>query len=281
MPFGPLNNGSAHKGGVSSHGGLTPSRGVPLTGFPSNPLTQPYAIPSRGGIHGPIGGGPQGPQSGSRGFGAGRGTTNGPIGGHLSHHQASQQQGSLGVFGFGGLEGPATQASLGGPMTQQGMINQMHSQSLSQNLREGFTLGGMSQDLFGEDFKSQGSHVAYTGQDFATQGTYGMDYSTQGNQSGYVGDFITQNSQPGYTHQSVGNDFISQDFLSHATDGLFTQGGFNDRTQDLSTQNHYGLGGFSSQGVLGPMYSQPFTQYNQPLSSQQQQQQQQQRRFNG
>lgn len=26
-----------------------------------------------------------------------------------------------------------------------------------------------SQDLFGEDFKSQGSHVAYTGQDFATQ----------------------------------------------------------------------------------------------------------------
>lgn len=125
MPFGPLNNGSGHKGGVSSHGGLTPSRGVPLTGFPSNPLTQPYAIPSRGGIHGPIGGGPQGPQSGSRGFGAGRGTTNGPIGGHLSHHQASQQQGSLGVFGFGGLEGPATQASLGGPMTQQGMINQV------------------------------------------------------------------------------------------------------------------------------------------------------------
>lgn len=125
MPFGPLNNGSSHKGGVSSHSGLTPSRGVPLTGFPSNPLTQPYAIPSRGGIHGPIGGGPQGPQSGSRGFGAGRGTTNGPIGGHLSHHQASQQQGSLGAFGFGGLEGPATQASLGGPMTQQGMINQV------------------------------------------------------------------------------------------------------------------------------------------------------------
>lgn len=39
-----------------------------------------------------------------------------------------------------------------------------------------------------------------------------------------------------------------QDFLSHATDGLFTQGGFNDRTQDLpSTQNHYGLGGLQSQ----------------------------------
>jgi len=81
-----------------------------------------------------------------------------------------------------------------------------------------------------------------------------------------------------YTHYLW--QLVLQDFLSHATDGLFTQGGFNDRTQDLSTQNHYGLGGFSSQGVLGPMYSQPFTQYNQPLSSQQQQQQQQ-RRFNG
>lgn len=42
--------------------------------------------------------------------------------------------------------------------------------------------------------------------------------------------------------------FVLQDFLSHATDGLFTQGGFNDRAQDLpSTQNHYGLGGLQSQ----------------------------------
>ena len=42
--------------------------------------------------------------------------------------------------------------------------------------------------------------------------------------------------------------FVLQDFLSHATDGLFTQGGFNDRTQDLpSTQNHYGLGGLQTQ----------------------------------
>ena len=48
-----------------------------------------------------------------------------------------------------------------------------------------------------------------------------------------------------YTHYLW--QLVLQDFLSHATDGLFTQGGFNDRTQDLSTQNHYGLGGFSSQ----------------------------------
>jgi regulator of nonsense transcripts 1 len=211
MPFGPLSNGGGQKGGVPPHASLTPSRGVPLTGFPSTPLTQPYAIPSRGGMHGPIGALPQGPQAGSRGFGTGRGSTSGPIGGHLSHHQASQQQGALGgAFGFGGLDSPATQASLGGPMTQQGILTQMQAQTLSQNLRDGFTLGGMSQDFFGEDFKSQGSHVGYTGQEFATQAGFGMDYNTQANQGGYGGDFITQNSQPGYAHQSVGSDFISQ-----------------------------------------------------------------------
>lgn len=53
---------------------------------------------------------------------------------------------------------------------------------------------------------------------------------------------------------------VLQDFLSHATDGLFTQGGFNDRTQDLSTQNHYGLGGFSSQ-VRSGLYTLHFSNY--------------------
>lgn len=199
MPFGPLGNGTPHKGGVPH--GLPPSRGVP--GFPSAPLTQPYAIPSRGGLHGPIGAVPQVPQAGSRGFGSGRGSTSGPIGGHLSHHQAAPQ---ASPFGFGGLDSPATQPSLGGPMTQQGLM----TQTLSQNMRDGFTLGGMSQDFFGEDFKSQGSHVAYGGQDFATQGTFGMDYSTQANQGGYGGDFITQNSQPGFSHQAGGSDFTTQ-----------------------------------------------------------------------
>lgn len=42
--------------------------------------------------------------------------------------------------------------------------------------------------------------------------------------------------------------FDLQDFLGHGSDGLFTQGAFNDRTQDLpSTQNHFGLGGLQSQ----------------------------------
>lgn len=206
MPFGALSNGGVQKGGVPPHAGLTPSRGVPLTGFPNSPLTQPYAIPSRGGMHGPIGAIPQVPQAGQRGFGTGRGSTSGPIGGHLPHHQASQQQTA---FGFGGLDSPATQPSLGGPMTQQGLLTQ-NIPSLSQNIRDGFNLGGMSQDFFGEDFKSQGSHVGYGGQEFATQAGFGMDYSTQSNQGGYGGDFITQDSQPGYSHQSVSNDFISQ-----------------------------------------------------------------------
>lgn len=38
--------------------------------------------------------------------------------------------------------------------------------------------------------------------------------------------------------------FVWQDFLSHGSQGLFTQVNFNDRMQDLpSTQSHYGLGG--------------------------------------
>lgn len=126
MPFGAMSNGIAHKPGVPQHGGLTPSRGVPLTAFPGAPHSQPYAIPTRGGMHGPIGGVPQGPQSGSRGFSAGRGSTGGPIGGHLSHHQGSQHQGTLGAsFAFGGLDNPATQPSLGGPLTQQGLLTQV------------------------------------------------------------------------------------------------------------------------------------------------------------
>jgi regulator of nonsense transcripts 1 len=93
---------------------------------------QPYAIPSRGGGHGPIGGIPQIPQSGSRGFGAGRGiSTGGPIGGHLSHHQASQQHAGLGTsFGFGGLDNLATQPSVGGLLTQQGSMTQVYLRAL-------------------------------------------------------------------------------------------------------------------------------------------------------
>jgi regulator of nonsense transcripts 1 len=69
------------------------------------------------------------------------------------------------------------------------------------------------QDYLGEDFKSQGSQVAYGGQEFSTQalqGGYGMDYVTQGSQGVYTGDFITQNSQTSFAHPSAGTDFVSQ-----------------------------------------------------------------------
>ncbi|CAM6082950.1 unnamed protein product [Calypogeia fissa] len=289
MNFGAMTNG-VHKSGVPHHGGMSQSR-IPIPAFPGAPHTQPYAIPSRGGVHGPIGAVPQGPQAGSRGFGTGRGSAGGPIGGHLPHHQASQSHGNIGAgFSFGGIDNPATQPSVGGPLLQQGLMTQTQSQTLSQNLRDGFSLGGMSQDFLGDDFKSQGSHVAYTGAEFSTQasqGGYGVEYVTQGSQGAYSSDFMNQNSQGGYQHGSTGNDFISQDFIAHGSQGLFTQVGFSDRTQDgPSTQTHYGLGGpLQSQGIMGPLYSQPFTQYSQPLTQQQQPQQQnsqhQRRHYNG
>ncbi|XP_024518735.1 regulator of nonsense transcripts 1 homolog [Selaginella moellendorffii] len=248
MPFGAI----PHKGGIP-HPGFPQPR-MPLPPFPGGPHTQPYAIPPRGTLHGPIGGVP-----GNRGYG-GRGNAGGPIGGHLSHHQPSQGLGGIGGFNFG-LDNPSSQPSMGGPLTQQGLM----TQGLSQNLREGYSLGGMSQDFLAEDFKSQGSHVGYNGPEFSTQaGMYGVDFVTQGTQGTYPGDYMNQNSQ-GY---GSNNEFVPQDFLSHGSQNLFTQVGFGERTQDdPSAQAHYGLG--AHQGLMGPMYSQPFTQYTQPLNQQQ------------
>ncbi|KAF5190636.1 Regulator of nonsense transcripts 1-like protein, partial [Thalictrum thalictroides] len=118
----------------------------------------PYAIPTRGAAHGPIGAVPQVPQAGSRGFGAGRGNAGGPIGGHLSHQQGSQQPiGNLGLnFNF--------PLSVGAPLSQSGLMTQMPPvQGLSQTFRDGFFTGGMSQ---------------------ASQSGYGVDYATQGAQTG-------------------------------------------------------------------------------------------------
>ncbi|KAJ7517723.1 hypothetical protein O6H91_21G037700 [Diphasiastrum complanatum] len=140
MAFGPVANG-LHKPAVPPHGSFSQNRML-LPPYPGGPLTQPYSIPSRGGVHGPVGGIPHGPQAGSRGFGAGRGSTGGPIGGHLAHHQASQPLGGIGAgFNFGGLENPASQSSVGGPMTQQGLMTQIPTQGLSQSLRDSFSLG--------------------------------------------------------------------------------------------------------------------------------------------
>jgi regulator of nonsense transcripts 1 len=97
--------------------------------------------------------------------------------------------------------------------------------------------------------------------------------------------------------------FLIQDYIPHGSQGLFTQVGFNDRTQDEPT--HFGLGGplqsqvivfyicidgilqgsltsveneilswMFCQGPMNPMYAQPFTQYTHTLNQQAQQQQQ-------
>lgn len=115
MQFGQTNG--VPKPGV--HPGGYPLPRIPLPPFPAGPHSQPYAIPTRGAIHGPVGAVPQVPSSGARGFGTGRGNAGGHIGGHLSHPDGSQHAlGSLGsAFNFP-LDSSNSQPSVGGLMTQ-------------------------------------------------------------------------------------------------------------------------------------------------------------------
>lgn len=136
-------------------------------------------------------------------------------------------------------------------------------------------MAGMSQDFLGDDFKSQGSHVPYNVADFNTQASqsgYGVDYVTQGAQGGFPGSFLNQSSQAGYSRFGTGNDFMSQDYMAHGSQGLFTQVGMNDPSQDDASQSHYGVANanqLQSQGFMNSLYSQSFTHYNtQPLNLQ-------------
>ena len=119
MPPGAPNG--THKPAVHPAG--FPLGRVPLPPYHGAPPSQPYAIPSRGAVHGPVGAVPQVPQPGSRGFGAGRGSA-APIGSHLPHQQASQQPvGSLGPNYIFPLESPNGQQSGGGPLSQPGFVS--------------------------------------------------------------------------------------------------------------------------------------------------------------
>ncbi|KAJ6933050.1 regulator of nonsense transcripts 1 [Populus alba x Populus x berolinensis] len=275
---GPPNG--THKPGVAGF----PMPRVPIPPFHDGPTSQPYAIPTRGAVHGPIGAVPQVPPPGSRGFSAGRGNAGAPIGSHLSHQQGNQQGiGNIGSFNFPALENPNSQPSVGGPLSQPGYVNNIPVQGSSQTFRDGFSVGGMSQEFLGDDFKSQGSHVPYNVADFSTQasqGGYAVDYVTQGAQGGFPGNFLNQNSQPGYSRFGSGNDFMSQDYMAHGSQGLFTQVGFNDPSQDDASQSHFGIANpnqLQSQGLMNSLYSQPFGHYNtQQLNLQAPQQQPQQ-----
>ncbi|CAA6673842.1 unnamed protein product [Spirodela intermedia] len=259
------------KPGVHPGGGYPLPR-IPLPPFPAGPHSQPYAIPTRGAIHGPLELFLRSPRN-----------AGGHIGGHLSHPDGSQHAlGNLGsAFNFP-LDSSNSQPSVGGLMTQ------MPVQGLGQPFRDGFSMEECHRyllyfsdkpqffalflpDFLGDDFKSQGSHVAYNIADFSTQasqgGGYGVDYATQGTQGGgFVGGFLNQNSQAGY----------SQDYMPRGrAQGLFTQVGFNDPSQDDSSQSHFGVAGqalLQSQGMMNPLYSQPFTQYSTPSPQPQQSQ---------
>ncbi|KAL9246906.1 hypothetical protein vseg_020385 [Gypsophila vaccaria] len=249
-----------HKPGLHPAGFPMPQ--VPIHPYHGAPPTQPYAIPTRA-VHGPVGAVPQSPQPGSRGFGAGRGSA-APIGSHLPHQQGSQQPiGNLGPgFNFP-LESPNSQPSVGGPLSQPGFV----SNGPNQSFRDGFSVGGMSQDFLGDDFKSQGSHVPYNIAELSTQASqngYSIDYASQGAQSGFPGSYLNQNSQAGFSRFGAGSDFMSQDYMSHGSQGLFTQVGFNDPSQEDSSLGHFGVGNanhLQSQALMNPLYSQPFAHY--------------------
>lgn len=131
MPPGPPNG--THKPGLHPAG--FPMARVPLPPFQGGPPSQPYAIPTRGAVHGPVGAVPHVPQPGSRGFGAGRGNAGAPIGSHLPHQQPSQQPvGAIGsTFNFP-LENPNSQPSVGGPLTQPGFVNNVCTSQNDLNL---------------------------------------------------------------------------------------------------------------------------------------------------
>ncbi|CAN8267228.1 unnamed protein product [Cochlearia groenlandica] len=227
---------------------------VPLSPFPGG--HQPYAIPTRG----PIG---AAPRPGNHSFGTGRESS---VGGHLPNLQATQH--NVGTIGPSlNFDSPNSQPSPGGPLSQPGYLPFQGSQAF----RDGF-MGGISQDFLGEDFKSQGSHAPYNMAEFssqASQGGYAVDYATQGAHGAFPGNFMNQNSQGGYSRFSGSNDFMSQEYMPHGAQGLFTQADFIDSSQDDGQQNPFGVNNpnLQSQGLPNSLYSQPFSHYNtQPLN---------------
>jgi regulator of nonsense transcripts 1 len=99
---------------------------MPFPPFPGGPHSQPYAIPNRGSLHGPIGAVPPVPQPGGRNFGGAHSSTGGPIGGHLGQQNSQQAMGGMEpAYNFTGLENPSSQPSAGGQMSQTGLMTQV------------------------------------------------------------------------------------------------------------------------------------------------------------
>ena len=121
MPSGPPNG--SHKPGL--HPAAYPMPRVPIPPYHGGP--QPYAIPTRGAIHGPVGGIPHVPQPGSRGFSAGRGNA-----GHLPHQQQQPIGAGMGSsFSFPSMETPNSQPSPGGPLSKHGFVSNVSTFSIA------------------------------------------------------------------------------------------------------------------------------------------------------
>lgn len=72
----------------------------------------------------------------------------------------------------------------------------------------------------------------------ASQGGYAVEYGAQG---GFPGSYLNQNSQAGYARFAPGNEYMSQEYMAHGSQGLFTQAAFDDPSHDDASQNHFGL----------------------------------------
>lgn len=111
MPPGPPNG--AHKTGLHPAGYPMPRVPIP----PYHGAPQPYAIPTRGAVHGPFGSVPHVPPPANRGFGSGRGNA-----GHIPHQQQQPIGAGMGSsFNFS-MENPNSQPSPGGPLSQPGYV---------------------------------------------------------------------------------------------------------------------------------------------------------------
>ncbi|XVF52437.1 hypothetical protein PTKIN_Ptkin05aG0017900 [Pterospermum kingtungense] len=111
----------------------------------------------------------------------------------------------------------------------------------SQTFRDAFSMGECPWTSWVMTSKAKGSHVPYNVADFSTQASqsgYAVDYATQGAQSGFSENFLNQNSQAGYSCFDAGNDIMTQDYMNHGSQGMFTQSGFNGPLQDDASHSH-------------------------------------------
>ncbi|XP_039057295.1 regulator of nonsense transcripts 1 homolog [Hibiscus syriacus] len=164
----------------------------------------------------------------------------------------------LGLFQLSSSENPNSQPSVGVHCLNLGLLTMSVLYPFPSVL-----------DILGEDFKAKARMFLITLLIFNADKNVPsvLDFLLADEQSGF---FLNHNSQAGYSRFGAGNDFMSQEYMNHGSQGLFTQAGFNDPSQDDASQSHFGVANpnqLQSQGLMNSLYSQPFAHFNtQPLN---------------